>query len=166
MRRLTTIIMTMCCVVAQALPQAPDRASASLDLDNVKVTIHYGVPTLAGRKIDELIMPGFAWRIGMNEPTTLETTAALDFYGKSLPAGKYILFARPDEHRNWVLLISSQTAGSVLDPATVVLEAPLFLIEDEQVRENLEISLQRSGKSAWMIVAWGTYRLRGTFTVH
>src|ERR1041384_1738000 len=72
-----------------------------------KVTIHCGTPKLGGRNLDEMIKPGVAWFMGMNNPTTLETSVALDFGGKKLAPGKYAIFARPDEQKNWTFLVSS-----------------------------------------------------------
>lgn len=164
MRRILGMLLALVLTPALMWPQVKGRASADIELGVGKITISYGQPALAGRSIDDMIMPGFAWRMGMNEPTTLDTTVNLDFYGKLLPAGKYVLFARPDEYKNWVLLVSSRMTGSVLDSSTVVLEAPLFFVEENEVQDPLKITLARSGNNnVWLTVAWGTYRLRGTF---
>ena len=74
--------------------------------------------------MDEMIRPGTPWRIGMNEGTTLGTSVTLDFGSKKLAVGKYTIFVRADENKNWVLLLSSGS-GTRLDPASVVLETPL-----------------------------------------
>jgi DUF2911 family protein len=164
MRRVLGMFLALVLTPPLVSPQVTGRASAGIDLGVGKITISYGQPALAGRSIADMIVPGFAWRMGMNDPTTLDTTANLDFYGKLLPAGKYVLFARPDEYKNWVLLVSSRMTGSVLDPSTVVLEAPLFFVEENEVQDSLKITLARSGSNnVWLTVAWGTYRLRGTF---
>ena len=75
----------------------PGDGMASVDLGKGKVTIAYGTPKLGTRNLDEMIKPGVAWFMGMNNPTTLETTIALDFGGKKLAPGKYAIFARQDE---------------------------------------------------------------------
>ncbi len=157
--------MVSALLLASALvwPQSPGRESVSMDLGTGKVIINYGQPVLAGRNIDDMVIPGLAWRIGMNDPTTLDTSIELDFYGKKLPAGKYVLFARPDEHKQWVLLVSSRLNDTVLDPSTVVLEAPFFLMEADEVQDPLKVTLAKSGNNVWLTVAWGTYRLRSTF---
>ena len=107
-------------------------------------------------------MPGLAWFMGMNDPTTLETTVALDFGGKKLAPGKYAIFARPDEQRNWTLLVSSAIERP-LKPSTVVLEAPLRFAKDGTPQDLLKITLETAGDSASLVVAWGTYRLQGAF---
>ena len=140
----------------------PGEEETSVALGTGKVTVHYGTPKLAGRNLDEMIKPGVAWFMGMNNPTTLETSVALDFGGKKLAPGKYAIFARADEQRNWTFLVSSAIKRP-LDPATVVLEAPLKFARDGAPQELLKITLSKAGDGAAMVVAWGTYRLTGSF---
>jgi len=136
--------------------------TTSIDLEKGKVTIHYGAPTLGDRNLDDMIKPGLAWRMGMNNPTTLETTVDLDFAGKKLPAGHYTLFARSDEAKNWVLLVSTGM-GMMLDPSTVVLQAPLHFVKEEKKQDVLKITLSKVRDEGTLLVAWGTYRLQATF---
>ena len=145
-----------------ASAHGPGEDEASLSLGKGKVTIHYGTPKLAGRNLDEMIKPGLAWFMGMNNPTTLETTVALDFNGKKLPPGKYAIFSRPDEQRNWTLVVSSAVERP-LKPGTVVLEAPLRFAKDGAPQDLLKITLEKAGDGAALMVAWGTYRLQGAF---
>lgn len=140
----------------------PGEDETSVALGKGKVTIHYGTPTLGKRNLDEMIKPGLAWFMGMNNPTTLETTVGLDFGGKKLAPGKYAIFARPDEQRNWTLLVSSAIERP-LNPSTVVLEAPLKFAKDGAPQDLLKIMLEKAGDGASFVVAWGTYRLQGTF---
>jgi hypothetical protein len=142
--------------------QEPGRASSNIELGGGKVAVQYGTPRLGDRSLDDMIKPGLAWRMGMNNPTTLETAVALDFGGKKLNAGKYSLFARPDENKNWTLIISS-AMRSMLDPSTVVLETPLEFKKSEDSEDLLKITLSKSGDDASLLVAWGNYRLRRTF---
>ena len=144
------------------LAQEPGRASSSIELRGGKVEVQYGTPRLGERNLDEMIKPGLAWRMGMNNPTTLETTVALDFGGKKLSAGKYSLFARSDENRNWTLIASS-AVKSMLDPATVVLETPLQFKKAGDSEDLLNITLSKSGDTASLLVSWGTYRLQSSF---
>ena len=140
----------------------PGEDMASIELGKGKVSIHYGTPKLGARNLDEMIKPGLAWFMGMNNPTTLETSVALDFNGKRLDPGKYAIFARPDEQRNWTLLVSSAIERP-LKPSTVVLEAPLRFAKDGALQDLLKITLEKSGDGATMMVAWGTYRLQAAF---
>jgi hypothetical protein len=145
-----------------ASAHGPGEDETSIALGKGKVTIHYGTPTLGNRNLDDLIKPGLAWFMGMNNPTTLETTVALDFGGKKLAPGKYAIFARPDEQRAWTLLVSSAIERP-LKPATVVLEAPLRFAKDGASQDVLKITLEKAGDGASMVVAWGAYRLQSGF---
>lgn len=140
----------------------PGEDETSVALGKGKVTIHYGTPKLGDRNLDEMIKPGVAWFMGMNNPTTLETSVALDFGGKKLEPGKYAIFARADEKRNWTFLVSSAIKRP-LDPTTVVLEAPLAIARDGAPQDVLKITLSKAGEGASLVVAWGTYRLSGSF---
>ena len=157
---LVVLIGLIASIACQA--HEPGEDEATLNIGKGKVTVHYGTPKLAGRNLDEMIKPGVAWFMGMNNPTTLETTVALDFGGKRLEPGKYAIFARPDEQKNWTLLISSAIKRP-LDPATVVVSAPLKFAKDGAAQDLLKITLKPSGDGASLDVAWGNYRLNGSF---
>ena len=140
----------------------PGEDETTVALGNGKVTIHYGTPKLGDRNLDKMIKPGEAWFMGMNNPTTLETTVALDFNGKKLQPGKYAIFSRPDEQKNWTLLVSSAISRT-FKAETVVLEAPLQFAKDGASQDLLKITLEKAGDGASLVVAWGTYRLQGAF---
>ncbi len=164
MRKTLAISFCVLLMLGVVFAQTPGVDTTSVDLGKGKVTIRYGTPKLGARNIDDMIKPGLAWRMGMNAATTLETTVDLDFGGKKLASGKYSLFARSDESRNWTLLVSSGTA-SVLDPATVVLEAPLHFMKDAESQDLLKITLEKAAGGASLSVAWGTHRLHASFKV-
>ena len=162
MKRVCLAILISVIAPIAGLAHEPGEDEATLSIGKGKVTVHYGTPKLAGRNLDEMIKPGVAWFMGMNNPTTLETTVALDFGGKRLEPGKYAIFARPDEQKNWTLLVSSAIKRP-LDPATVVLSAPLKFARDGAAQDVLKITLKESAGGASLDVAWGTYRLNGWF---
>jgi hypothetical protein len=166
MKRATLLLIVglvaLGCSSNAAAAHDPGEDTATVDLGKGKVSIHYGTPKLNGRNLDEMIKPGFAWFMGMNSPTTLETSIPLDFAGKRLEPGKYAIFSRADEQKNWTLLVSSAIKRP-LDPSTVVLESPLQFDKDGAPQELLKITLEKSGEGAALVVAWGTYRLRGSF---
>jgi hypothetical protein len=154
----------LCCLswVAFLAAHEPGEDTTAIDLGKGKVTIHYGTPKLGSRHIDDMIKPGMAWRMGMNDPTTLETSVDLSIGGKRLAAGKYSLFARVDASGGWTLLVSSQIKER-LDPSSVVVEAPLQLEKDGTPQDVLKIGLEKRGNAGSLTVAWGTYRLHGSF---
>lgn len=157
-------IAFLICFLAASLALAHEhiRDKTTIQLGSAKITIDYGTPKLKGRNLDDLIKPGTAWRMGMDDATTLETAIALNFGGKTLAPGKYSLFARPDEKKNWTLLVSTGS-NPRLDPTTVVVEAPLHFMKEKESVEILKMTLVKAGDSASLTVSWGTYRLHTTF---
>ena len=69
------------------------------------ITINYSSPVVKGRKIWGGLVPyDKVWRAGANEATIFETDKAIKVEGKSLPAGKYSLYAIPGE-KQWVIIL-------------------------------------------------------------
>jgi hypothetical protein len=84
-------------------------ATASGTAGGATVTINYSSPSVKGRKIWGGLVPyDKVWRAGANEATIFETDKAIKVEGKSLPAGKYSLFATPGENQ-WTIILNSET---------------------------------------------------------
>ena len=83
--------------------------TASGTVHGAQITIDYSSPSVKGRKIFGGLVPyNKVWRAGANEATLFTTDKALMVEGKSLPAGKYSLFATPGE-KEWTLIFNSET---------------------------------------------------------
>ena len=162
MKRVCLVVSFALMASIASLAHDPGEDETTVEVGKGKVTIHYGTPKLGARNLDDMIKPGVAWFMGMNNPTTFETSVALDFGGKKLAPGKYAIFARADEKRNWTLLVSSAIKRP-LDPATVVLESPLKFSKDGDSQDLLKIKLDKAAGGATFVVAWGAYRLAGSF---
>jgi len=86
-------------------PSPPDSSSGKIGA--ATVSINYGSPSVKGRKIwGDLVPYGKVWRFGANEPTVFTTNKDITVEGKPLKAGKYAVFAIPNENE-WQLLFSS-----------------------------------------------------------
>lgn len=84
-------------------------ATATGKVGAATITINYSSPSVKGRKVwGELVPYGKAWRAGANEATIFETDKDIMVEGKKLPAGKYSLFAIPDE-KEWKFIFNSET---------------------------------------------------------
>jgi hypothetical protein len=84
-------------------------ATASGKVKGATITINYSSPSVKGRKIfGELEPYGKVWRAGANEATIFETDKDIKVEGKSLPAGKYSLYAVPGE-KEWTIIFNKQT---------------------------------------------------------
>jgi hypothetical protein len=87
-------------------------ATASGKVKDATITISYGSPSVKGRQVWDpsgtLAPYGKVWRAGANEATIFETDKDIKVEGKNLPAGKYSLFAIPDQ-KTWKFIFNSQT---------------------------------------------------------
>ena len=84
-------------------------ATASGKIGSAAITITYSSPSVKGRQIWGALVPyGKAWRAGANEATLFLTDKDVKVEGKSLPAGKYSLFAIPGE-KEWSIILNSET---------------------------------------------------------
>jgi hypothetical protein len=89
-------------------------ASVTESVNGKTIRIDYSQPSVKGRKIWGGLVPyGEVWRTGANEATVFETNKNLMIEGKSLPAGKYALFAIPNENE-WTIIFNKtwKTWGS------------------------------------------------------
>ena len=88
---------------------ASPAATAEVTLNGKSVAIHYGAPSLRGRKMVGGHDPyGKVWRTGANEATTLITESNLKIGGLEVPAGTYTLFTLPNADQ-WLLIVSKKT---------------------------------------------------------
>jgi hypothetical protein len=138
-------------------PSPPDSASAKIGGANV--SINYSSPSLKGRKIGTDLAPyGKVWRFGANEPTVFTTDKDIKVEGKTLAAGKYSVYAIPNENE-WQILFSSvipswgitRTGEATYDPATNVLTANVKPKTSSQMYERFKIEFAKPG----MLIHWG-----------
>ena len=89
-------------------PSPPAKAECKLS-NGKTVTVDYSSPRAKGRKIFGGLVPyGQVWRAGANEATSFVTTGDINVGGKTVPAGKYTIFAVPGEDK-WTLVVSKKT---------------------------------------------------------
>ena len=84
-------------------------ATASGKVKDANITINYSSPAVNNRKVfGELVPYGQVWRAGANEATIFETDKDIKVEGKTLPKGKYSLYAIPGE-KEWTIIFNKQT---------------------------------------------------------
>lgn len=89
--------------------RASPPATASGKVKDATITINYSSPAVKGRTIFGGLVPyGEVWRAGANEATLFETDKEIKVEGKTLPAGKYSLYAIPGE-KEWTVIFNKQT---------------------------------------------------------
>jgi hypothetical protein len=121
------------------------RDSSVIVLNDKRIVVDYGRPSMRGRKIMGGVVPyGSVWRTGANAATSMTTQADLLIGGVSIPKGTYSLFTLPSS-KHWKLIINKQTGqwGTVynekLDVARLTLKKRIL----KQPIEKFTISLDR-----------------------
>jgi hypothetical protein len=92
----------------KTVPSPRDSVSGTVKGANIK--IWYGAPSVRNRPIfgdSTTLQPyGKIWRAGANQMTTFTTDKDIKIEGKTLPAGKYSLFATPGA-KEWTIIFNS-----------------------------------------------------------
>ena len=86
------------------------RETATALLNGKKVSVEYGRPALAGRKMADLLTqlpPDRIWRAGMDQATTLTTEGDITVAGKRVPAGKYTLYVHAPATGDYSLVLNT-----------------------------------------------------------
>ncbi|WP_259070046.1 DUF2911 domain-containing protein [Mucilaginibacter sp. X4EP1] len=138
-------------------PSSP-RDTVSGTVGGASVTIAYGSPSARGRKIFGGLVPyDKAWRLGANQVTIIQTSADIKVEGKTLPAGKYSVFATPGE-KQWIITFNSVTNqwgikddGSANDdPSKDVLSVTVKSMKSEAFTEALTFKIDPKG----FVILW------------
>jgi hypothetical protein len=135
------------------IPSPRDSVSGTVKGANIKIA--FGAPSVRGRKIfgDGGLQPyGKIWRAGANQMTTFQTDKDLKIGGKTLPAGKYSLFATPGADE-WTVIFNSVTGkwgikmGGVAndDPSKDVLVVKVKPVNKTDLTERLTYTFSSSG---------------------
>jgi len=145
--------------VVSAQGNRPSPADSAVGkLGNANIKIKYSSPSVRGRTIwGDLVPYGKAWRAGANEATTFETDRDIKVNGKTLPAGKYSVFAIPNENEwqiifnskipNWGIKRSGEANYDPADNALVVTAKPK---KSSSMNERLKYNINGDG----FVLAW------------
>ncbi len=148
---------------SRSVAHGNERGEARATIGRARVSINYGRPTLNGRDLAKMIKPGQLWRIGADAPTTIESDTDLDFGRTRVPKGKHILLARYTEPGRWSLVVSSKDVFHY-EPSAKIAEIPLELQEAKDPAELVTIQIANQKSQGLIEIAWGTMRLKGSFT--
>lgn len=87
--------------------RASPPAVATGSIGEATISINYSSPAMKGRTVWGGIVPyGKVWRAGANEATTFETDKDIMVEGEKLAAGKYSIFAIPQEG-DWTIIFNT-----------------------------------------------------------
>jgi hypothetical protein len=143
------------------------RGTSEATINGKKISVDYGRPSMKGRDMLGRMQPGMVWRLGMNKPTTLETTGNLTVAGKELKAGKYSLWAKKDQSGNWLLAFHPTVPnwGQPELTSGYAAELPLKAEKASEAAEQLTISVVDNKGKGWIKIHWGNDVLAGSFDV-
>lgn len=114
------LLCLLCAPLAAAAQQPPvlsPRDSVILLLDTNRISVHYGRPSMRGRKImGELVPWDKVWRTGANQATHLTTNFDMLLGGVPVLRGTNTLWTLPSAD-GWKIIINSQTGqwGTMYD---------------------------------------------------
>lgn len=150
-----TLLATLLMAGLAATATAADRGTATLTVAGKTITVDYGRPSLAGRDMLAKAPVGSEWRLGAGSPTSLNTKVDLDFSGKAVANGEYVLRARRDAEATWTLLVrkGEQT----------VAEVPLATSMLKESVEVLTLDLKPAAGGGELVISWGTSALSAKF---
>lgn len=132
-------------------------ATASGTTNGATIKIDYSSPGVKGRKIWGELVPYYkVWRAGANEATLFETNKDIQVEGKTLPAGKYSLYAIPGE-KEWTIIFNSATGQwginndgtTTEDPAKDVLRVNVEPVTSPEFNERLIYMIDVNGFSLY-----------------
>jgi hypothetical protein len=160
----TAALLATLAVAGIALRAQQDKASrpsppakAECKIDGKTITIDYSSPRAKGRKIFGSLVPyGQVWRAGANEATTLVTSGDINIGGKTVPAGKYTVFAIPGEDK-WTLVISKKTGewGTAYPgPDNDLARVDMKVSKTSAPVENFTIASDQKGSTCTLRMEW------------
>ena len=152
--------------------RASPHDAVSATIDGAKIEITYGRPYKKGRDVwntEVTQVPSKeAWRLGANEATTLETSAALQFGTLTVPAGEYTLFMGQEADGSRALIVNKQTGqwGTDYDPAPDLGRVKMTREELSSPVEQLTISVEpNAGGGGELKVTWDNLAFSAPFAV-
>jgi len=113
-----------------------------------------------------LVPYGQVWRAGANEATSFVTTGDISVGGKTVPAGKYTMFAIPGEDK-WTLVISKKTGewGTAYPgPENDLARIDMKVSKTSAPVENFTIAFDQSGNGCTVRMEWENTRASAEIT--
>lgn len=150
--------LSMLLISTVSFSQASPAATATGKVGEANITITYNSPSVKGRQIWGGLVPfDKVWRAGANQATIFMTDKDIKVGGKSLPAGKYSLYALVGE-KEWTIIFNSQTGqwginrdGSTTeDPAKDVIRVAVNPKKSDAMNERLVYTINNGG----FVLSW------------
>jgi hypothetical protein len=125
------------------------------------ITVNYSRPSVRGRVIfgpedsGALLPYGKYWRLGANEPTSIEFSQDVIFAGQSVPKGKYRMYTIPGEKEFTIVLNSEISAWGYAEPdhSKDVVKVSVPVVTAESPTEQLTIEAGKSDE-LFVLIKW------------
>lgn len=136
-------------------------ANVHFENQHVQIDVNYCQPSTNGRLIfgpkeDGALVPfGKYWRLGANQATEIEFSQAVLFKDQEVEAGRYRMYAIPDEN-TWVVRLNTQInewGANQPDHSFDVTEVEVSVI-DSPKKEVFTITISEIEKGALLKMHW------------
>lgn len=158
MKKMSTMLTAIIAIAAMLVSastwaQSPAATATGKLASGANLTIKYSSPSVKGRKVWGGLVPyDKVWRAGANEATVLETDKDITIEGKTVPKGKYSVYAIPGE-KEWSIILNSQTGqwginrdgSTTRDPAKDVVVAKVKPVKSASMNEALKYVVTDKG---------------------
>jgi hypothetical protein len=137
-------------------------------IDGANLKIEYGRPYLKGRAERLMMPPGYPWRTGADEATTITTDKPLKFGAISLKPGTYTINTVPGD-KEWLLLLGRLGQpgqwGIPYLKAQELGRTPMKVGKTAKPLEQVTISIDDAAVGATLRIEWGTTSATVAFTI-
>ena len=154
-----TLLLSITTLAQVQTPQASPIAEFTQIVGLTEIKITYSRPAMKGRKImGDLVPYGAIWRTGANDNSLISFSDDVLVGNKSLKAGKYSLYTRP-EKSNWEVYFYNKTDNSGLpkpwDESLIAASLTVKTKSVSEARENFTISIESiNNDGAFIRLAW------------
>lgn len=165
--RKISLILAFLALACSVFAQESNRGTAEITINGKKISINYGRPSLHGRDLLSQAPVGTVWRLGMNEPTTIETAADLTVGGKAVTAGKYSLWMKRISDESWIVAFHPTVPrwGKPELTTGYIAELPVQIVKAGEPADLLTVSLANKQSDVQLTIHWGSSEFVGSFSM-
>jgi len=179
MKSISTLILAIVCLVAEAQLQTPAASPAATTSTVVGLTdikISYSRPRAKGRKIfgegaSNVVPYGQLWRTGANSGTRISFSDDVKVEGIAIPKGEYLIFSTPGATEWTISLYSDLSLGGNTSKYDKSKEAASFKVKSERLTERVEMltfnitDISDNNTGAKVQLAWENTSVKFNVTV-
>lgn len=141
--------------------------ATELAFEGLEVKVDYSRPSVKNRTIfgyeeEGALLPyGEYWRLGANEPTTIDVSQPFVFGGKKIAAGKYAIYGIPRKGEIEIILTSDVQFWGYTEPDyDKDLASAIVRINQGEFTEQFTITPQNAKGGVNLVFTWGNHTWR------